>query len=208
MWPLQASIIPSSSVRLVRARGPLADCQRATTDKRAFPTSRDIMSELWKARAAAGRALEITPTRALRASQLCGHFAARQPHHARPGLNGSLLGYPRPRCNRAGSLWRVCAALRGRKSQNQQTRGLRFRCAAHTNAAREHVERLPASADRLRDPYFTAATSSRRRGTGGKRRAPPRRHKTPSTRRDAKRLKTQRAPWSAPSPWWATATLW
>ena len=117
MWPLQASIIPSSSVRLVRARGPLADCQRATTDKRAFPTSRDIMSELWKARAAAGRALEITPTRALRASQLCGHFAARQPHHARPGLNGSLLGYPRPRCNRAGSLWRVCAALRGRKAK-------------------------------------------------------------------------------------------
>ena len=75
------------------------------------------MSELWKARAAAGRALEITPTRALQSTQLCGHFAARQPHHARPGLNGSLLGYPRPRCKGAGSLWRACAALRGRKAK-------------------------------------------------------------------------------------------
>ena len=94
-----------------------------------------------------------------------------------------------------------------RSTQSNKTR-FQHQNAAHTNAARELVERLPASADRLRDPYFTAATSSRRRGNVGKRRAPPRRHKTPSTRRDAKRLKKQRAPWSAPSRSSATATLW
>ena len=75
-----------------------------------------------------------------------------------------------------------------RSTQSNKTR-FQHQKAAHTNAARELVERLPASADRLRDPYFTAATSSRRRGTGGKRRAPPRphrRHRRGATQNDLK----------------------
>ena len=38
------------------------------------------------------------------ASQLCGHFATRQPHHAWPGLGGSSPRVPGPRRNRSGGL--------------------------------------------------------------------------------------------------------
>ena len=59
------SLLHPSSGRLGRARGPLADYSWPSAAKGAFLRSREIMSELWNARAAAKRALEITPTRAL-----------------------------------------------------------------------------------------------------------------------------------------------
>ena len=54
---LLMSLLHPSSGRLGRARGPLADYSWPSAAKGAFLRSREIMSELWNARAAAKRAL-------------------------------------------------------------------------------------------------------------------------------------------------------